>query len=223
MTFPCDLNDFVMRECEVIDTHLERLQQCPSKLVLDIGYGDGRTVAYFLAQGFHVKAVDIHGPSEAQLRVNLKTAAISDANLKCEVCDLKDYPFEPSAFAVVVLSHVLHFVQEDDAQISLARAATSVAPNGQILIRAHHESHPLKHDEQRNQGIFRHFFSKQEIEMHFQQNFRLLHSADLFGMVSPKDIKRIIAYHHDNNLGEPEEWMLNEHWRDVEYLYQRIS
>lgn len=64
MTRVCDLNDFVMRECEVVDTHIHGLSGCSSNQILDVGYGDGRMVAYFLSKGFTVRAVISIAPAK---------------------------------------------------------------------------------------------------------------------------------------------------------------
>jgi len=221
MTSPCDLKDFVMRECEVIDTHIHGLTDCSSKQVVDIGYGDGRLVAYFLSKGFNVKGVDNDPSSEAQLRANLQAAAIPEDNLQCECTDIKDYSFKNGKNAVVILSHVLHFIHANEAQLVLAQAAQSVALNGMILIRVHHEHHPMR-ENPAAKAKFKHFFSNTEIEQHFEENFRLLHRAEIFGVISQSRIKTIREHHKDCELGEPEDWLVSQSWQDVEYLYQRI-
>lgn len=221
MTSACNLNDMVMRECEVIDTHIQALSQCSSKQVVDIGYGDGRLVAYFLSKGFSVKGVDNDCSSETQLRANLLAASIPDDNLQCECVDIKDYSFTKGENAALILSHVLHFIDARDAQLVLTQAVQSVALNGVMLIRVHHEHHPMKTNPA-VKAAFKHFFSNQEIEQHFEENFRLLHRAEIFGVISQPRIRAIIEHHNDHGLGEPEDWLLSQSWQDVEYLYQRV-
>lgn len=211
-----------MRECEVVDTHIHGLSGCSSNQILDVGYGDGRMVAYFLSKGFTVRAVDIDCSSEAQLRKNLRAANISDDNLQCECADVKDYAFQTDAYAVVVLSHVLHFVHANEAQLALARAVRSVTHNGMVLIRAHHKSHPFKNQVEFKK-VFKHFFSKAEIEQHFENNFRLLHSASIFGVTPEAAQRQSTPEEQGQPQDKPDFGILTEEWYDVEYLYQRVS
>ena len=222
MTSPCDLKDFVMRECEVIDTHIHGLTDCSSKQVVDIGYGDGRLVAYFLSKGFYVKGVDNDCSSEAQLRANLQAAAIPEDNLQCECTDIKDYSFKNGENAVVIFSHVLHFIHADEAQLVISKAAQSVALNGMILIRAHHKSHPFKNQVEFKK-VFKHFFSRSEIEQHFEKNFRLLHRTVIFGVPPHPEKTQNTSEQQVNPQVKYDFGTLSEEWCDVEYLYHRIA
>jgi SAM-dependent methyltransferase len=209
--------ELVIKECEPLDVHFESLRDCASQKVLDIGYGPGYQIAYFLLKGYEVLAIDKDVTCQETLLRNLNAADVSSEKLKPQVMDIRDVPFERNQYAAIILSHVLHFLQPEEAQSVLSKAAESVANKGFMFIRVHHDSHPFRdHPEYRK--YFSHFFSKQEIESHFSSGFRLLHSAEVFGVLSQKSLDAL--YQAEPN---PPDYKVNESWKDIEYLYQRIS
>ena len=52
-----DLSEHIQRECELIDDYVEDIRATGTR-VLEVGPGNGRTVAYLLQKGFSVEIID---------------------------------------------------------------------------------------------------------------------------------------------------------------------
>jgi SAM-dependent methyltransferase len=140
--------------------------------VLELGCGDGKTIAGLLRGGRFVIGVDHsrkaigacsnrYGPQQGL------GLAISD------VCAL---PFSDGSFDAIVASHILEHLISDDRTIAVAECRRVLRPGGRVIVRVfsvrdmrHGRGREIERDTfVRGNSIVYHYFSKDELRSLFQ-------------------------------------------------------
>lgn len=108
--------------------------------IFDAGAGSGRNLAYFLREGYDVRAIDSDAEAIASLRalaLRLAPALSSDAaDERFRVADLAGFDGAAVASEVVICNAVLHFADSDEHFDALLRGAWSaLAPGGLFFAR----------------------------------------------------------------------------------------
>lgn len=211
-----DYQDRIARECGLLRTYMEDIETCVSKEALEIGYGDGSTVAYLLERGYHVTGLDNEPRLERMLKENLSKLGDVSGRFTSRVEDIMDYEPEPRKYAVIVVSYVLHFLEFQDALSVLDRLKVSLAPRGVVLVRVHHDD--LRKDAEADPR-FKHFFKEAELDKCFAEGFEVLFSSK-YKRIEPKFEYQVRA-NAQRDLGLPVEAPSRLKYVSLEYLAQR--
>ena len=123
---------------ETIDAHvIDAVGQRPYETLLDLGTGTGRmlqVLAHHAASTGHPvrRAIGLDNSHSmlAVARSNLERAEMRRLDLRQG--DVYRPPFEPDSFDLIVLHHVLHFL--DDPARAVREAARLLTPTGRLLI-----------------------------------------------------------------------------------------
>ena len=169
-----DYDDRIPRECGLLNTYLEDILMCSSREVLEIGYGDGSVVAFFLKRGFHVTGLDNELRIAQKLKQNLSKLGDPATRFTSRIGDVSEYEVEEGKYAVIVISYVLHFLCERSGIAVLDRLKRSLAPQGVILVRVHHDDFRKAAE---GDGRYKHFFKEPELDACFAQGFDVLFSS----------------------------------------------
>lgn len=113
------------------DRALDLLQLTEHSTVLEIGFGQGRTVAKLLEQGHRVIGVDV-----SDTMVNQATArnrrACRDGRAELVVGDGRTIPFDDDTADVAFTAHTIYFMP--DPHTTLAEAARVLRPGGRLVV-----------------------------------------------------------------------------------------
>lgn len=104
--------------------------------ILDAGCGEGRNLHFFLQNNYEVYGFDRNPDAIRMVRLVARSLdkSITDENFL--VSDIKDHPFPPAAFDLVVCSAVLHFANDKEHFIDMmAELIKTVKKGGKLFIR----------------------------------------------------------------------------------------
>lgn len=146
--------------------------------VLDLGYGMGGDIAYFLNKNCQVIGIDKDLNCSIRLTKRLKRdMPIAINNLSLITDEITPELIPDEKFAVILLSNILHFFELHVSQNIISKCINNLMPGGLILIVVHSIYHPdfKKPDPF---SYFKHYFTEREIEDNFDQNeFRRLYKS----------------------------------------------
>ncbi|MDD1768968.1 MAG: class I SAM-dependent methyltransferase, partial [Methanomassiliicoccales archaeon] len=140
--------------------------------VLELGCGDGKTIAGLLGGGRFVVGID-HS-----------TKAIGACNnrygpqqgLSLAISDVCALPFSDGSFDTIVASHILEHLMSDDRTMAVAECRRVLRPGGRVIVRVfsvrdmrHGKGREIERDTfVRGNSIVYHCFSKDELRSLFQ-------------------------------------------------------
>jgi len=135
--------------------------------VLEVGCGNGKTLAALLRRSSRVAAVDISPHAVALARRHPGTAAISPA-----VADARHLPFCERTFDAVFLVHIIGHLPKAGRRAVIAEVRRVLRPGGTAFFRAFsvEDMRAGKGDEtepqtfRRGDGIITHYFTEDETE-----------------------------------------------------------
>ncbi|WP_079479076.1 class I SAM-dependent methyltransferase [Halobacillus salinus] len=146
--------------------------------VLDLGMGEGRNGLYFAAKGFEAEGIDI---SETAVDRSLVYAEEYGLAIKTEVNDLISCEIEENAYSLIILANVLNFFRDDEIEHILDKAKKGLIEGGLLYIQAFDRNDPgFEVNRQKSQQVtestfyrprsdsYVHFFTKNELESHFE-------------------------------------------------------
>lgn len=115
-------------EYEVTMHHLHRFLE-PGMQLLDIGAGTGRYASALMAEGYHVKAVEL-------VRRNIQVFLEREPDADIMQGDARDMPFIPSASAdlTLLLGPLYHLTGQEDKLKALCEARRVTRPGGLIFV-----------------------------------------------------------------------------------------
>ena len=152
-----DLRSRIQPECDLLHSFSEDIRLAGSR-VLEIGPGNGQSVAYLLEAGFSVEAIDHDQEVLDILQTNLEAAAIDRTRYYPSERDVATCVLATNAYALIQASHVLHFFSLEDALGVLDKLIDALTTGGLLLIRVHaREPWPATPS-----GDFKHFFTVSE-------------------------------------------------------------
>jgi len=135
--------------------------------VLEVGCGDGKTLAALAARGVQVTAFDLSRSAVRLSRAQLRQGLCADLL----VADGRALPFQDSSFDAVILYHVAGHLRSDD-RILLAAGCTAVLRSGGHLFFRGFSSEDLRAGKGvgveentflRGNGIITHYFCEEEV------------------------------------------------------------
>jgi ubiquinone/menaquinone biosynthesis C-methylase UbiE len=116
---------------DVVEAALKALiGDTPVNALLDLGTGTGRMLELFAPLASRAVGVDASAEMLAIARAHLEKAGIRNAVVRQG--DLFALPVEPSAYDLVILHQVLHYL--DDGARALREAARALRPGGRLVI-----------------------------------------------------------------------------------------
>lgn len=135
--------------------------------VLEVGCGNGKTLAALLRQSSRVTAVDISPHAVALARRHPGTAAISPG-----VADARHLPFRKGTFDAVFLIHIIGHLPEPGRRAAVSEVCRVLRPGGAAFFRGFsvEDMRAGKGDEtepqtfRRGDGIITHYFTEDETE-----------------------------------------------------------
>jgi len=104
----------------------------PAGRALDLACGEGRNAIWLAGRGWRVTAVDF---SEVAIERARRLAAAAGVEVEWIHMDVTAYTPEPGVFALVLISYLQ--VPEEPRRDVLARAASALAPGGELLMIGH--------------------------------------------------------------------------------------
>ena len=102
----------------------------PFRALLDVGTGTGRMLELFADRYHRALGIDRSQPMLALARANLERAGIAHARVRSG--DILSLAVPQSAFDLVVIHQVLHFL--DEPSTAVGEAARALAPGGRLII-----------------------------------------------------------------------------------------
>jgi arsenite methyltransferase len=113
------------------DRALELLDLDEPRTVLEIGFGQGRTVAKLVDEGHRVLGADV---SETMLKqaTTRNRQAVRDGRVGLKMSDGFDLPFSDDAADVAFTTHTVYFMP--DPAVTIADVARVLKPGGRFVI-----------------------------------------------------------------------------------------
>lgn len=168
------LRDCIRLNCETIIYFRERIEESEPKYVLDLGYGEGHMISYFLENGYDVLGIDKKEGIKQKLENALDEAKIPwKGKLDLREQDVAEFDPGDQKFSCIIASYVLHFLEYPQTQALVEKLKNALAPRGIILIKVHHASHPARRTE-KGRAYIKYFFTKGEIKSFFKEGFEML-------------------------------------------------
>lgn len=151
------------------------LDLVPENRVLDVGCGNGKTVAALLQKGCVVTGIDVSTPAVEYCRKHF-----GDAESFIEG-DAAALPFPDSIFDLVLLIHVLEHLDEEGRQQAVQEAIRVTVPEGRVFIKAFSRDDfrygkgecTGEHSFRRGNGISYHYFDRGELEDLFPKGSKI--------------------------------------------------
>lgn len=161
--------------------HLHRFLQ-PGSQVLDIGAGTGRYTSALMAEGYHVKAVEL---VQRNIEVFLKREPTADVIQG----DARNMPFIPTASADVtlLLGPLYHLIGDEEKLKALCEAKRVTKPGGVILVAYLMNEYSILSycfDEERISDFLARGVVDKDFHLHVQE-------GELYDYVRIEDINRL--------------------------------
>lgn len=148
-------------------------------LLLDLGCGNGRHVALFAEQGFHVCGCDV-----SERAIDLAREWLRSRRLKAQldVCEGDDLPYQDESFDLVLCFGVMDHVPIEKANGIMKEIRRVLVPNGLVYVSLRstfdvevpdNASHTLVLNSGYEKGLVQHFFDQSEIAV-LLRGFRVL-------------------------------------------------
>lgn len=103
------------------------------KKVIDIGFGGGRNIIYFLKNGFEVFGIDLDESAVETVKRLAMELAPNNPVENFVVAKAEDIPFGDSSFDLVICSAVLHFANDKGHFDKMLRSVWRVLKPGGFL------------------------------------------------------------------------------------------
>lgn len=135
--FPLDpgVEPFVGMDVYLFD-QLVRGRVAPEARVLDVGAGSGRNIAWLLARGHAVTAVEPREEGWLAMDERLAAAGLSRDALELVPSSIEEAGLEPRSFDLVLCNAVLHFADSHAHFDAMLEASwDAVAPGGLFFAR----------------------------------------------------------------------------------------
>ncbi|MEZ4807821.1 MAG: methyltransferase domain-containing protein [Flavobacteriales bacterium] len=168
-----DLAELIQPECDLVHEYVEDAKQIGGR-ALEVGPGNGRSVAYLLQNGFTVDVIDNDAEVISILETNLISAHVDCAKLRLDVLDVQRWKPTSQIYAFISISHVLHFLDSSLAMEVLCTLSRGLLSGGLILIRVHSTEHPAAQSKVVS-GVT--FFRISDFDWLQRSGFTLVHSA----------------------------------------------
>ncbi len=108
--------------------------------VLEVGYGQGRTVERLVAAGHRVLGVEVSETMRRQATARNR-AACGDGRATLVTGDGRTLPFDTASADVALSAHTVYFM--DDPALTLADVARVLRPGGRLVIACHVGDDPM--------------------------------------------------------------------------------
>lgn len=161
--------------------HLHRFLQ-PGSQVLDIGAGTGRYTSALMAEGYHVKAVEL-------VRRNIEVFLKREPTAEVIQGDARSMPFIPTASADVtlLLGPLYHLIGDEEKLKALCEAKRVTKPGGVILVAYLMNEYSILSycfDEERISDFLARGVVDKDFHLHVQE-------GELYDYVRIEDINRL--------------------------------
>jgi SAM-dependent methyltransferase len=113
------------------DRALELLELVGTETVLEVGFGQGRTVAKLLEQGHHVLGVEASDTMVKQATARNRHAC-NDRTARLVLGDGMLIPYDDSSADAAFTAHTIYFMSEPD--VTIAEVARVLGPGGRFVI-----------------------------------------------------------------------------------------
>lgn len=139
--------------------------------VLELGCGDGKTLAMLVSAGFNVTGIDV-SPSA----INLARKKVGGKKARLFVGDVCNLPFSPNSFDAVVAVHVLDHLTAKERRKAAAECRRVLKKNGLLLFQGF-SSRDLRFGQgkkvelrtfRRQNNIWYHYFTSGEVKKLFE-------------------------------------------------------
>jgi cyclopropane fatty-acyl-phospholipid synthase-like methyltransferase len=149
------------------------------RCVLDLGCGDGRNSLFMAAAGYTVIAVD-SSPAGIEKLTRMARARGLDERLAGVVADVRDLPFLPELFDLVVAVTIIDHLPDHDIDALLERMIGALKPGGSAVIQVHTIGDPGYRDPRANVASelaseIRHYFDYDELRARLTDRLRVEH------------------------------------------------
>ncbi len=148
-------------------------------VALDIGAGEGRNCVYLAKSGFEVVAVEKTKEGTEKIR---QVAEKDNLSIKIENTDIRSFNFPSEEYSLIISVTALDFLMFSDFQKIAKKIKSSLSPGGVLYLSVFSTEDPFfKKLKEKNfemvenntfflpkKDMFRHFFSKEELEETFE-------------------------------------------------------
>ena len=106
-------------------------KEIPVGEALDLGSGEGRNALFLAENGFRVTGIDM---SSRAIMKFLDIANERKLRVEGLVMDIRNFEFRPSAYNLIVASHILHFFGKKEVNELVSKIIRSLVPGGYVYI-----------------------------------------------------------------------------------------
>jgi SAM-dependent methyltransferase len=122
------------------DRSLDLLALTEPMTVLEVGYGQGRTLARLLGAGHRVLGVDVSETMRRQATARNRTAC-RDGRAALVTGDGRTVPFDTASADAALTTHTVYFM--DDPATTIAEIARVLRPGGRLVVACHLGDDPM--------------------------------------------------------------------------------
>jgi SAM-dependent methyltransferase len=110
---------------------LHRWKELKFQRFLDFGCGRGRHAIFFANNGFDVSAMDLSSISVKELSEYAKQ---ENLNIKCDVADMTDLPYQDDSFDCLIAYHVISHSNRAGVAKALSEIHRVVKKSGEVFV-----------------------------------------------------------------------------------------
>lgn len=163
------------------------------KNVLDVGVGNARHAIFFAQKKFHVWGIDI---SKSAIKfAKFHTNKFNLKNIKLEVGNVLNLPYQKNRFDIIIDSGCLHHLHSSQYKKYLDNIRKVLKPGGYVFLLTFSDkiSYVKKFGKRQGKhknwsvrnGHYYHYFSRDEIVKIFLKDFKLIKCYDIRRSDSP--------------------------------------